>query len=75
MSLTPKGFQLGAFIDSKKTIDTSVTQGLDAIRILDREKYGSRIILVETPGFSHSSITEFFLLGPSGGGFVFFFGI
>ena len=56
--LIPKGSQLGAFIDSEQTIDTSITQGLEAIRILDHEKYGSRIILVETPGFSHSSKTE-----------------
>jgi predicted GTPase len=37
---------------------TSVTQGLEAIRILNHEQYGSRIVLVDTPGFDNSSKTD-----------------
>ena len=37
---------------------TSVTQDLEAYRILDHERYGSRIILVDTPGFDDSNRTD-----------------
>jgi hypothetical protein len=61
---------LGIFI--KKIIDTltgqpgrraaesptSVTQDLQAFRILDHARYESRIVLVDTPGFDHSSKTK-----------------
>ncbi|KIM49707.1 hypothetical protein M413DRAFT_21870 [Hebeloma cylindrosporum] len=57
---------------SKKIIDTltgqqgqrakrsleSVTKDLEASRILDHEKYGSRVVLVDTPGFDDSSRTD-----------------
>ena len=73
MSLIPRGFQLSEHSStSEKIIDTltgepgqratesftSVTQGLEATRILDHERYESRIVLVETPGFNHSSKTD-----------------
>jgi len=68
--LISNGFQLGIIIE--KIIDTltgepgqratesfnSVTQVLEAIRILDHEIYRSRIVLVDTPGFNHSSKTD-----------------
>ena len=37
---------------------TSVTQDIEAIRVLDHERYGSRIVLVEIPGFNHWKRTD-----------------
>jgi predicted GTPase len=37
---------------------TSVTQNPQAFRILNHETYGSRIVLVDTPGFDDSSRTD-----------------
>ena len=65
---------LGTFI--KKIIDTltgqqgrrakrsleSVTQNLAACRILDHKQYGSRIVLVDTPGFDDSKRTDVHIL-------------
>lgn len=68
---SPCGFHLlGTFI--KKIVDTlagqqgrrakesltSVTQHLAAYRILDHERYGSRIVLVDTPGFDDTKRTD-----------------
>jgi len=36
----------------------SSTQDLEASRILDHERYGSRIVLVDTPGFDDSTRTD-----------------
>ena len=36
----------------------SVTQDLGAYRILDHEQHGSRIVLVDTPGFDDTNKTD-----------------
>jgi len=71
MVQSSSGFHLlGTFI--KKIIDTlagqqgqrakdslaSVTQDLEAYRILDHEQYKSRIVLVDTPGFDDIERTD-----------------
>ena len=35
-----------------------MTQDLEAWRILDHEQYGSRIVLVDTPGFDDKNRTD-----------------
>jgi len=37
---------------------TSVTRDLEASRILDHDKYGSRIVLLDTPGFDDTERTD-----------------
>ena len=37
---------------------TSVTKDLAAFRIMDHERYDSRIVLIDTPGFDDSSRTD-----------------
>jgi len=44
----------------------SATQDIQASRILDHEKYGSRIVLVDTPGFDNSSKSDTEVLKPIG---------
>ena len=67
-------YLLGTFI--KKIIDTlvgqkgrrakdsltSVTQDLTPYRILDHERYGSHIVLVDTPGFDDTKRTDVHIL-------------
>ncbi|KIM49737.1 hypothetical protein M413DRAFT_115376 [Hebeloma cylindrosporum] len=36
----------------------SVTKDLEASRILDHDRYGSRIVLIDTPGFDDSSRSD-----------------
>ena len=52
--------ELGRRTQVAETADDlkSVTQHLEAIRILGHDQYGSRIVLVDTPGFDHSSKTD-----------------
>jgi hypothetical protein len=44
----------------------SVTQDLEASRILDHERYGSRIVLVDTPGFDHTNRSNEYVLKLTG---------
>ncbi|KIM49709.1 hypothetical protein M413DRAFT_114611 [Hebeloma cylindrosporum] len=46
---------------AKRSLE-SVTKDLEASRILDHEKYGSRVVLVDTPGFDDSSRTDALIL-------------
>jgi predicted GTPase len=42
---------------------TSVTKDLEASRILDHDRYGSRIVLLDTPGFDDTERTDEQILG------------